>query len=355
MLEAAAASYFFDQQHNGMIIAGRLHRGQRQGGRFVGTYERDRARAIQLLVQGLELARADADRRAAGRYLRTLAQALMADRPGGNSWRLQSLTSLDTLPDFSDDAYGHWNSAPAGAPVEPDGSPVYYALPESFQKARNDGQRWRWALAQAVEADPFQKNSVRKSLAEFLHSQFGAQTLIGSPFGAAPDEPGAKATGPFELDTLKDEETIARLASGVKRFTLPDEFNPIKIYQAIADDPKTGEGEIALGALASIFENRRQLDRAASYLKQSRETYGDPSDGKKRHVDQILGAWGQFDALGTMPAGRGATVDFRFRNAKQVHFEAHEINFIKLRSSRPSPLRSTLLRHPRSSTGKKWT
>ena len=47
-------------------------------------------------------------------------------------------------------------------------------------------------------------------------------------------------------DTLKDEETIARLATGVKRFKLPDDFNPIKIFQTIAGDPKTGKGEEAL-------------------------------------------------------------------------------------------------------------
>ena len=106
-----------------------------------------------------------------------------------------------------------------------------------------------------------------------------------------------EASGPYALDTLADDETIARLATGIKRFKLPDEFNPIKIYQAIADDPKTGQGEEALDALATIFENRRQFDRAADYLKRSREIYGDKDDGSKtQQIDQILGAWGQFDA-----------------------------------------------------------
>ena len=34
----------------------------------------------------------------------------------------------------------------------------------------------------------------------------------------------------------------------------------------------------------------------------------------------------------TQPAGRGATVDFRFRNGRRVHFEAHEVRFDKLLS-----------------------
>ena len=29
----------------------------------------------------------------------------------------------------------------------------------------------------------------------------------------------------------------------INRLTLPDEFNPIKIYQTIAGDPRTGHGE----------------------------------------------------------------------------------------------------------------
>ena len=238
---------------------------------------------------------------------------------------------LDTLPDYDENPDEFLRTArPGHTPVEIDGSPVFYPLPESFQKAKNDGQRWRWALAQAVETDPGLLNTTRKSLAEFLLAQFGTQTMAGSQFGPSSAESAPNASGPYALDTLKDDETIARLASGIKRFTLPDEFNPIKIYQTIADDPKTGQGELALSALASIFENRRQLDRAVDFLQRSRNTYGDPGDNKKHRLDQILGAWGQFDMLGTLPAGRGATVDFRFRNGKQVHFEAHEILFPKL-------------------------
>ena len=52
--------------------------------------------------------------------------------------------------------------------------------------------------------------------------------------------------------------------------------------------------------------------------------------GRRQHLDQILGAWGQFEATATQPAGRGASVDFRFRNGRRVHFEAHEILFDKL-------------------------
>ncbi len=85
-----------------------------------------------------------------------------------------------------------------------------------------------------------------------------------------------------------------------------------------------------------IFENRRQLDRAAQYLERSRVLHGNGKDGwKKKHLDQILNVWGQFDPRTSVPtmtqlAGRRATVDFRFRNGRRVHFEAHEVLLSKL-------------------------
>ena len=195
----------------------------------------------------------------------------MGDRATNDSWRLQSLTPLDVLADYDDESLRLLAAASRpGAPVEPDGTPVYYRVPESFEKAKNDGERWRWALAQAAEADPGLLNTTRLELAGFLLSQFGTQTMRGIAVRRRSADGRAEASGPYALDTLKDDETIARLATGIKRFKLPDEFNPIKIYQTIADDPKTGKDEEALNGLATIFENRRQLDRAAQYLERSR-------------------------------------------------------------------------------------
>jgi uncharacterized protein YfaS (alpha-2-macroglobulin family) len=327
LLQAAAESYFKDPEHRGFIVAGKFQRGQhRGGGRFVGCNERDRARAIQLLMQGLAPARSDPDRAAAGRYLMALAGTVMGDRAEHDSWRLQSLTSLDVLPDYEDYPHYHWGQQRSGAPVEADGTPVYHRLPQSFETAKNDGQRWRWALAQAAETDAGLLNTARSALADFLLSQFGTQTIVGSGAGGEPLDNRLEASGPYALDTLTDEETIARLATGIKRFKLPDEFNPIKIFQTIAADPRTGQGEEALNHLATIFENRRQFERAAGYLKQSLKLYGEPKDAwKTLHLNQIEGAWGQFETLVALPAGRAATFEYRFRNGRRAHFEAREV------------------------------
>ncbi|MGC8641566.1 MAG: alpha-2-macroglobulin family protein, partial [Isosphaeraceae bacterium] len=331
LLQAAAESYLNDRFHLGFIVAGEFHRGQhRGGGRYVNTTERDRARALQLFVQGLEGARKDPDRPAAGRFLHALAGALLFGRSGGESWRLQSLTALDTLPDYEEQRFAVWGQEASAAPVGADGKPVYYHVPPSFEKAKNDGERRRWALVQAAEADHDLLNSSRLELANFLLGQFGVQTLAGASWPVPLSDDRQEQTSVYAVEKLRDEETIARLATGIKQFTLPDEFNPIKIYQQIADNPHTGHGETALGLLASIFENRRQLDRAAAMLKRSQETYGDPSGAKAQQLDQILGAWGQFEPIMTQPAGCGATVDFRYRNGHRVQFQAREILFSKM-------------------------
>ena len=233
------------------------------------------------------------------------------------------------LPDYDEWRSG-WSEQRPGAPVGPDGQPVYYHAPVRFELAKNDGERWRWALVQAAEADPGQLNSGRIELANFLLGQFGVQTLAERGWTVPADGNDGNQAGPYALETLRDDETIACLATGVKRFTLADLFNPIKLYQQIANEPQTGHGEDALDQLASVFENRRQLDRAAEMLRRSKEGYGDQSGSKAQQLDQIVGAWGQFEPNMTQPAGRGATVDFRYRNGRRVQFQAREILFTKL-------------------------
>ena len=58
LLEAAAKSLHGDQ-HFGFVISGKFHRGPQRGGggQVVSSVERDRVRALQLIVQAMPLAR----------------------------------------------------------------------------------------------------------------------------------------------------------------------------------------------------------------------------------------------------------------------------------------------------------
>lgn len=331
---AVASCYLNQVPHQGFVVAGEFSRGRqrRQDGRYVDATARDRVRALQLLTQAVDAAKADPDRARAGKVFQRLAGALAFGRFPGEAWRLQTLTDLAALPDYDEGFRGWgWGAEPAGAPVNADGSPVYYRVPESFEKAASDGERWRWALAQAVEADAGLLNTVRMILGQFALAQFGTQTLQAGRFQPMDDGDDAEpTTSIYGLETLKDEETVARLASGVKRFALPDDFNPIKIFQSVVDDAKTGQAQAATQALASLFENRRQFARAAGFWKQALAKYGDQDNAYQARIDQIEKPWGRFEVVSTHPAGRGATVDFAFRNGRKVQFEAHRILVDKL-------------------------
>ena len=227
LLEAAALVYF-QAPHYGTIVAGEFERGQHRGdGRYVNSYERDRARALQLMEQALAPAGADRKAAAAAGCYSNLSHILIGQRGYGEAWRLQYRTDLAALPDYDEPAYAWGGESARGAPVGPDGQPVYHRMPESWHQAASDGERWRWALAEAAEdgADAW----ARFELAAFLHRQFGVQTLAEYRwfFGreAESDEGRKDESGTWALHTLGEQETIAKLATGIKRFQLPDEFN----------------------------------------------------------------------------------------------------------------------------------
>lgn len=330
----AAARNYMQVPHQGFLIAGKFERGpHRGGGQVVNAMERDRVRALQLMVQALPGAAQHPNRAETAEFYLDLAQMLLNYQGYGEAWRLQVLTDLATLPDY-EPGWGYFRGEVRGAPVEEDGTPVYHRLPKSWEAATSDGQRWRWCLVQAAEADPRRLPLVRLHLADFLRSQFGVETLAhyGWHFGRLATDDTRDAGGTYALHTLKENETIAQLATGVRRFELPDEFNFIRLYQQVAEEAKDAYRLEALVRLAEVFENRRQYPRAAQYWRQAIEAARDAQRKRsfQNRLEQITGNWGRFEPCTTQPAGRGATLEFRFRNGKQVEFVAEEIDIAKL-------------------------
>ena len=313
----AAAGLYLDGAHWGYIVSGKFERGDhRGGGDYAKSTERDRARALQLGLQAIETAKnATADERAL--LYHRLADYLMYGRQDGMAWRLQYLTDLGTLPDYEEGYGGYgWSS---GAPVDALGNPVYYRIPETWADAANDGERWRYALAKAAANNPGFEAQAQYEFAGFLYNQFDVRTMRQYRWFRVTDEEEAKEPGPYAVRSLTDNETIARLATGVRRFTLPDEYNYIKIYQRLA---KGGNYRYEANAtLGAIFADRRQFERAAEYYKLAEHD---------DLVKQIRGNWGQFGPVLTQPAGKGASVEYRFRNGKKVSLTARAVDTQKL-------------------------
>jgi len=334
VLQAAAQAYI-QTQHQGFLISGKYERGpHRGGGKVVNSVERDRVRAMQLMTKAMPLAQKDDQKREVAQFFLNFSEILLNQRGVYEAWRLQYLTNLDELPDY-EEGYFYYRDY-AGAPVDAEGKPVFHHVPKSWEAAETDGERWRWCQEQAIENSPEMKNAVRLQFAQFLEQQFGVQTMAQGGWGRGfqgpqNDDDDKDESGTYALHTLKENETIAKLANGIKRFELPDEFNHIKLYQQIADEPKTGYGENALQQLAEIFSNRRQYPKAAEYWRRNIKEYGPgPNDWKKQRLEQIVSNWGSFETVSSQPAGQGATVEFRFRNAKRVKFDARAIKVDQL-------------------------
>jgi hypothetical protein len=342
LLDTSARTFVQGEQY-GFIIAGKFYRGGRVAadGRQVSTMERDHIRALQLEVQAMALVAEEPDKAAVAEFYLSFAGALLDSRTGDGAWRLQYLSDLAKLPDY-EDGFGYYNNNSRGAPVNEDGTPVCHSIPNSWNDSKTDGQRWRWCLQQAANTSDDAALHAKLIFADFLHGQFGVQTMAWmNPgfFGRRADVNGAAAddkaapkdeSGPYAVRTLGEDETIARLASGIKRFKLPEEFNYIHLYQSLTEKKSTW-GEQAFQQLAELFENRQQYDRAAEYWKKNIAEYGPgPGNFKQHRLDQILNNLASFDPVETQPAGVNPSALLRFRNGKKVWFDAQEIDVKKL-------------------------
>ncbi len=329
MLLQAATEYLGLVQH-GALVAGKFVRGNPDGaGNVVNAHRRDEVRSVQLLLKALPLANAELR----PRVLEKLSNAL--DKRGGLAWRLQQKTDFTTLPDYDEGwSYGGDQTA---APVDAENRPVFYSTPASWDAAKNDGERWRWVLGQlAAKPQSAEWYNAQRTWADFCRSQFGVETL--REYGIMlRDDGAADNTGSIlALSSLKDDETTARLATGVQRFTLPDEHNPLKIHQAIVAAYATGNdplnAQLAAGTVADIYRNRRQFPRAAEWLRKA-ITFHETSavaESQRQQLNQIVLPWGQFGSVQTQTPERGAQFEFRFRNAAEVEFIAQPIDTKKL-------------------------
>jgi len=184
---------------------------------------------------------------------------------GREAWKLQDLTDLAVMPDYEEGnrwnrrwgrgGWGGGHGGERGAPVDDKGEPIYYAIPKTWESAKSDGERWRWCLVQVSEYNAGRLSECDMIWADFCRSQYGVQSMGQAPKQTAKD-------GTFSLHTLKNTESIAKLATGVKRFTLPKEHNWYEIWAGVIARGKGHELQARLN-IAQEYEDRRQYPKAA--------------------------------------------------------------------------------------------
>ena len=333
---SAVATQYQTAQPYGFIVSGKFERGgHRGGGDVANSRERDRVRALQLFVGAAKLADLDDKKRDVGVFYKQFAAAILPAAGAQEAWRMTAITELSELPDYEQGYPGGRDFV--GVPCDAEGKPVFWTAAKSWDTAKNDGQRWRWALAMATENDSDVAKDVKFETAGFLQALYGVQTMQSmrfgwNPWGVAPDDEtqddAAKKT--FLLDTLKTTETLAKTARGIQRFDLPAESNYITLWQEIAKSDSV-YAEQSMNNLVGVFLNRRQYETAAQILRESLKRFAtNDVDGKKRRLAQIVDGWGQFEPVQTLPAGAAAVLPFRFRNAKSVELVAKQVNVEKL-------------------------
>lgn len=343
----AAELYAGQLDSNGFVIGGKFERGGHRGeGQWASVEDRDRVRSLQLLLKAVELAAGDASVKNAEKadLWVTIASQISSAR-FSEAWRLQELTDLTVLPDYEiQQVYGRgrfgWNPfSDKGAPVDADGNPVFHRTPESWEAAKSDGERWRWAMAQVVALNEKRQSDMDLEWATFLQAQFGVSgRAIGEPpvimpvakDGATDGDDAPKSATEWNAHKLPDTETIAKLTTGVRRFALPDEFNPIVVLKNVIAR-KDASRRQAIELLVNERMNRHQYPQAAELIREIiAMASGDDRKYQQDRLKQITGNWIQFEGASVFPAGNGAQVSIRYRNGSKASFDARPIRVEQL-------------------------
>lgn len=318
-----AALLYHHAPHSGSLIAGdferagqgRHHRGnsvlspEASAGSWVDTKYRDRIRALQLLREALAKPQHETDQSVAWQSMASILQ-------DHEAWKLQILTPLAHLPEWGEPGP---EGGTEGAPWSKDG-PVLYEIPVSWKAAGNDGERWRYALAEQTRLTPARAAEITYSLANFSQSQFGSETLAS--FGWRRTQDPDSTMGILEMDTLAGDECLARTSDGIRRFKLPASHHFIALYRSILD-----QKEQAGDSLVQVFLNRRQYDKAREVLEQTITKHGAGHDGtRKKLLKQITGNWGRFELAETVAAGSKPKLPLVFRNATNISITAAPVD-----------------------------
>jgi uncharacterized protein YfaS (alpha-2-macroglobulin family) len=340
--------------HSGMMLDGRFFRGPIRDWNSRRTTElKDRVRSLQLFSAAWKLLPADASAADKKDVLSALGQALGSEaRASSQAWALLHLTDLSTLPDF--DEQSGLDEPAQGYPVNAEGSPVFFKAPESWDKAQNDGERLLWTLEEMARLGPAETREARQSMAGLAKGWFSVQTLAhhGFRFDVGEDDAGRKSSI-ATLHTLKDDETVAQLATGPKRFKLPFEADFLRLYRMLADDDgaEVNTRVTAWQEVADELLNRRQFPRAAEALQKAVELSRDAEQKKefKARLDLITGNWGRFEPQAPFAAPKkeeaaappaAPSLQLVFRNARKVSFTARKVDVSKLLADTEAYLRT---------------
>ena len=197
--------------------------------------ERLRVRKLQLYAEALPLVREELDRLSksdevaahdaelvrseASEYYLAFARLFQKEGARGY-WSQQTLTDLSALPDYVPFVWSDGTGFKE-IPVDDEGVPVFFAVPDSFETAKNDGERRQALLNELLERLPASKPIVLFERADEAQDVFGVRNLHpfcgpSSPKTPAPTKSRAKRVfGPSTRSPITKRSRCSRRASDV--------------------------------------------------------------------------------------------------------------------------------------------
>ncbi|WP_411825821.1 alpha-2-macroglobulin family protein [Luteolibacter sp. AS25] len=320
LMLAAGHAYLY-ANHYGRLLDNKFQRGSNGRGDYRNVMEQDRVRAIQCFFQAWEAAAKGGAEEVAA--LGRLGDALRFSRIDRQFlWKFYELTDLSAELDYTEQID---QISSEGAPVDQDGEPSWIDIPESWDLAASDAERWRWLTRKISEIEAQSGLQEEYEWLSFCQNNYGVETLAGYSWWGKPD--ADERDGMLSATTLEETETIARLANGVKRFKLREDYQFIPGFRKMM---RAGKGPIPAAAgdsLVQVFLHRNQNVAAVEALKEVIELHGDPSgEPRAALLKQIRGNWSQFGATPTYYAEEDVEVPYNFRNADGAVFSLFRVD-----------------------------
>lgn len=331
---------------------------------------RDRVEALRCLFKAMQIAEQQGDMALLGQLRFATAQAFLRQdgrfsplSPVQTYASLGNLTSLKELPDYvaKDESSPFRNVKTLPVAVNSKtGKPevVFYHASSSWETAKNDGERLRWLLDSAIQADPEIANQVNYFTASWCCTLF-------SYSNTAPDQelvygPGnAGSVAGIDPAQLKTNQTVVKTDRTDKGkfmlITLPPDYDFIRIASAVRPAPSPDYYVNACNLVADEFLARNQRPAAADLLAKTLQTWNTVSwnngdkekflrvaESLKKRLASITEPNGTFDTdKRTLLAGEPVEVAFSYRNAAHARVTARSVDMRRWQQERMDTVQSS--------------
>ncbi len=320
----AALIYSQDLTHYGYYLGTTFKRGRsRNYQQLIDISEQDRLQALAYMQRAKKLIlRSNTCEFNKSEVLYQLAALYVSDITPQTAIRLLLKSNYSAIPEYSQETASSELQG-KGAPVLLNGTPVFFKLPETEEKAQNDGELFRYYLHQSTS---FLTDDCREKqkLADFSQMLYGVQTLAQSSYNT-----DNQAEYLDKLHLLKDNTSLAYLENGIHEFKLPTSYNYLALFKQISCIQPSGE---IFQRIAEEYENRRQYSKALKYwLKISRLSNipRQRQENTDRHIRQLHDGFITFQSCGQQTTA-APSLWLRFRNTSEVSLSARRINMERL-------------------------